>query len=99
MTAFWFIVACLVAIAAIGAVRDQIGLAIADLTLLVGLFGLIALADLVISQFRDTGGYAWTVAGLLSLGFLVDSIYGLMAPERRRRRDKWLRSLRNRRRA
>ena len=93
MTAFWIILACIGFIIAAGTSRRRPGLAIADTVLLVFLLGLIGVADLVLSRFFHTGDIAWTVAGLLAFGFALDALYGLMAPERQRRRDRKLRSL------
>ena len=94
MTAFWLILGCMGLILFIGAVRDQIGVAIADITILVMIFGLITLANFVLNQFMFVGDMGWILAGLVSLGFLFESLYGLMAPERQNRRNKWLRSMR-----
>ncbi len=99
MTAFWFILVCMGLIVIIGAVRDQIGLAVADITILVMLFGLITVANLVLSQFMFVGDKGWILAGLAALGFLFESVYGLMAPERQARRNKWLRTMRTGKRA
>ena len=99
MTAFWFILGCMGLIVIIGAVRDQIGVAIADITILVMLFGLITLGNFVLNQFIFVGDKGWILAGLVTLGFLFESVYGLMAPERQNRRNKWLRSMRRGKRA
>ena len=93
MTAFWIIIACIAFMIAAGIARRRPGLGIADTTVLVFLLGLIAVTDLVLSRFLYTGDVAWTVAGLLAFGFALDALYGLMAPERQRRRDRRLRSL------
>ena len=60
---------------------------------------MIGVAELVLSRFFDTGDIAWTVAGLLAFGFALNALYGLMAPERQRRRDRRLRAFMQRRRA
>ncbi|MGI8705876.1 MAG: hypothetical protein ACR2JJ_08810 [Sphingomicrobium sp.] len=93
MTAFWIIIGCIGFMIAAGIARRRPGLGIANTTVLVFLLGLITVADLVLSRFIDTGDVAWTVAGLLAFGFALDALYGLMAPERQRRRDRRLRSL------
>ena len=93
MTAFWIILACIGFILAAGTSRRRPGFAIADVSLLVFLLAVIGIADLVLSRFFFTGDIAWTVAALLAFGFALDSLYGLMAPERQRRRDRRLRAL------
>ena len=93
MTAFWIILGSVGVIGAAGISRGRPGLAVADISLLVFLLAMIAIADLVLSRFVDTGAIGWTVAGLLAFGFALDALYGLMAPERQRRRDQRLRSL------
>jgi uncharacterized membrane protein YccC len=93
MTAFWIIIACIGFMIVAGTARRRPGLAIADTAVLVFLLGLIGVTDLVLSRFLDTGDIGWSVAGLLAFGFALDALYGLMAPERQRRRDRRLRSL------
>ena len=97
MTAFWIIIGCIGFMIAAGIARRRPGLGIANTTVLVFLLGLITVTDLVLSRFIDTGDIGWTVAGLLAFGFALDALYGLMAPERQRRRDRRLRSLMRRR--
>ena len=97
MTAFWIILACIGFVIAAGTSRRRPGVAIADVSLLVFLLAMIGIADLVLSRFFYTGDVAWTVAGLLAFGFALDALYGLMAPERQRRRDRKLRALLRRR--
>lgn len=93
MTAFWIILGCIGFVGAAGISRGRPGLAVADIALLVFLLAMIAIADLILSRFVDTGAIGWTVAGLLAFGFALDALYGLMAPERQRRRDQRLRAL------
>jgi NADH:ubiquinone oxidoreductase subunit 5 (subunit L)/multisubunit Na+/H+ antiporter MnhA subunit len=93
VTAFLIITGCIGFMIAAGIARRRPGLGIANTTVLVFLIGLIALVDLVLSHVLDTGDIGWTVAGLLAFGFALDALYGLMAPERQRRRDQRLRSL------
>jgi hypothetical protein len=95
----WFIAGCIAFVIIAGAARGRPGVGIADASLLVFLLGLIAVAELVLARFFDTGDIAWTVAALLAFGFALDALYGLMAPERQRRRDRKLRALMQRRRA
>ena len=93
MTAMWIIIACMAFMLLAGGARRRGGVAFADVTVLVMLLGLIALADLILSRFLDTGDTGWTLAALLAGGFAVEALYGLMAPERQRRRNRKLRQL------
>jgi energy-coupling factor transporter ATP-binding protein EcfA2 len=93
VTAFWIIIGCIGFMIAAGIGSPPARPGIADTTVLVFLLGLITVTDLVLSRFVDTGDIGWTVAGLLAFGFALDALYGLMAPERQRRRDQRLRSL------
>ena len=99
MTAFWLIVGCLGFMLIAGTFRRRPGVAVADATMLVILLGIIGLADLILSRFLDTGNTGWTLAAILAFAFAFDALYGLMAPDRQRRRDQKLRSLMRRRRA
>jgi hypothetical protein len=96
--AMWVIMGCMAFMLLAGGARGRGGVAFADVTVLVMLLGLIALANLIISRFVYTGDTGWTLAALLAGGFAVDALYGLMAPERQRRRDRKLRELMRRRR-
>ena len=78
-------------------VRDDPGRAVADTALLVMLIGIIALVDLVLSQFFDTGSMGTVIAVLAAIALALDALYGLMAPERQKQRDKMLRRLMKRR--
>jgi hypothetical protein len=95
--ALWIILGAMAFMLLAGGARGRGGVAFADVTVLVMILGLIALANLIISRFTYTGDTAWTVAALLAAGFAVDALYGLMAPERQRRRDQKLRQLMRRR--
>ena len=99
MTAFWVIMICFVIILVTGSSRGSAGRALTDITVLVGAFAIIAIANIVFSQFVDTGDIAWMVAAILAGGFALDAIYGFMAPQRKRRRDRALRDFMQRRRA
>jgi hypothetical protein len=81
----------------VASVRGDPGRAIADTTLLVILAGIVAALDFIVSRFMDTGYAASLVIILVAGGFALDSLYGLMAPERQKRRDKKLRRLMKRR--
>ena len=97
MTTLGIVLACMALMLAIGMVRDKPGRAVADIALLVILFGLIAIVDIAVGWFIDTGDAAKAVAIFFASGFALDSIYGLMAPERQKQRDKKLRRLMKRR--
>ncbi|HUE79902.1 MAG TPA: hypothetical protein VMN38_09760 [Sphingomicrobium sp.] len=99
MTALAIILVCVAFVLVTGTFRRRPGVAVADTALLVILMGMIGIVDLVLGRFVDTGGIAWTLAALLAFGFALDALYGLMAPERRRRRDKRLSALMQRKRA
>ena len=98
MTALSIILVCLAFVVVTGTFRRRPGVAVADTALLVILLGMIGIADLVLGRFVDTGGIAWTLAALLAFGFAFDALYGLMAPERQRRRDQRLSALLRRKR-
>ena len=99
MTALAIILASFAVIVLVGVQRRQAGRALTDVTVLVGLFALITIVDLVLGRFIDTRDTGWTLAAILAAGFALDSVYGLMAPQRQRRRDRRLRELMQRRRA
>ena len=97
MTAFVLILGCMVFMVVIGMVRGNPGRAVADTALLVILFGIIAIVDIALSQFIDTGNAGSIVAVSCAALLAFDSLYGLMAPERQKQRDKMLRRLMKRR--
>ena len=97
MSTFAIILGCIVFMIVVASVRGDPGRAIADTTLLVILAGIVAALDFVFSRFMDTGYAASLVIILVAGGFALDSLYGLMAPERQKRRDKKLRRLMKRR--
>jgi hypothetical protein len=82
---------------AIYMVRGNPGRAVADTTLLVLLIGIIAVVDIIASQFVDTGMTGSVVAVACAAALALDALYGLMAPERQKQRDKMLRRLMKRR--
>ena len=90
MTALSAILVCVGFVLISGTFRRRPGVAVADTALLVILLAMIGIANLVLSRFIDTRGVAWTLAALLAFGFALDALYGLMAPERQRRRDQRL---------
>ena len=99
MTIHWFIVACMGFVILAGAIRRRPGDGLASTIVLISLFAILAIADLVARRFAYTGDVAITVAALLAGLFALDALYGLMAPERQRVRDRKLRQLLRRRHA
>lgn len=92
MTIHWFIIACMAFMIAAGISRRQPAEALANMVVLVFAFAAIALADLVASQFVYTRDIAITIAAILAFGYALDALYGLMAPQRKRARDRKLRA-------
>jgi hypothetical protein len=90
VTALSIILASVAFVLISGTFRKRPGVAVADTALLVILLAMIGIADLVLSQFVYTRGIGWTIAALLAFGFAIDALYGLMAPDRQRRRDQRL---------
>ena len=97
MSTFAIILGCIVFMIVVASVRGDPGRAIADTTLLVILAGIVAALDFIVSRFMDTGYAASLVIILVAGGFALDALYGLLAPERQKRRDKKLRRLMKRR--
>jgi len=97
VTTIAVISACIALVIVLGTVRGKPGRGIADTALLVIVFGLLAIADFIVGRFVDTGDVAVWVAIALAAGLALDAIYGLMAPERQRQRDRKLRRLMKRR--
>ena len=97
MTATIVILGCIAFMFAVYAVRGNPGRAVADTALLVMLLGIIAVVDIVLEQFIDTGSAASIVAVGAAAALAFDALYGLMAPERQKQRDKMLRRLMKRR--
>lgn len=94
---FAIIIACAAFMLIVASVRGNPGRAIADIALLVILAGIITLIDMVLSRFMETGDAGEWIAIAFACGFALDALYGLMAPERQKRRDKKLRRLMKRR--
>ncbi len=94
---FAIIIACAAFMLIVASVRGNPGRAIADIALLVILAGIITLVDMILSRFMDTGDAGEWIAIAFACGFALDALYGLLAPERQRRRDKRLRRLMKRR--
>ena len=91
------IIACIAFMMIVASKRGNPGRAIADTALLVILVGIITIVDLVLSRFMDTRDAGEWTAIAFACGFALDALYGLLAPERQRRRDKKLRRLMKRR--
>jgi peptidoglycan/LPS O-acetylase OafA/YrhL len=94
---FAIIIACIAFMLIVASKRSNPGRAVADTALLVILVGIIALVDMIISRFMDTGDAGEWIAIAFACGFALDALYGLLAPERQRRRDKKLRRMMKRR--
>jgi uncharacterized membrane protein YccC len=97
MTATIVILGCIAFMFAIYMVRGNPGRAVADTALLVMLIGIIVIVDLLLRQFIDPGSTGSVVAVAAAAALALDALYGLMAPERQRQRDKKLRRLMKRR--
>ena len=97
MTALTVIIACIAFMLVIGMIRGNPGRAVADTAFLVILVGIITILDFALSRFVDTGQTGKLVAIAFAAGFALDALYGLVAPERQRARDKKLRRLMKRR--
>ena len=97
--AFILILACIALVLVVGMARRKTGRAVTDMTILVVLFGIITIVDLLVSRFINTGHVGELVALIIAAAFALDSLYGLMAPERQRRRDRRLCDIMQRRRA
>jgi uncharacterized membrane protein YccC len=93
----FLVLGCIAAMFAIYAVRGNPGRAVADTTLLVILIGIVAIAELVLDRFVDTGNAGSIIVVGCAALLAFDALYGLMAPERQKRRDKMLRRLMKRR--
>ena len=97
MTIHWFIVGCMAFVIIAGVVRARPGDGLATIIVMISLFAALAIADLVARRFVYTGDIGITVAAILAGLFALDALYGIMAPERQRRRDRKLRALLRRR--
>ena len=91
------ILACIAFMLIAASRRGNPGRAVADTALLVILVGIITLLDFILSRLVDTGDAGEWIAVAFACGFALDALYGLLAPERQRRRDKKLRRLMKRR--
>ena len=91
------IIACIAFMLAVASVRGNPGRAVADTALLVILVGIITVANFILGRFMDTGRAGEWLAIAFACGFALDALYGLLAPERQKRRDRKLRRLMKRR--
>jgi hypothetical protein len=97
VTAFAIIIGCIAFMIVAASVRGNPGRGVADAALLVILIGIITLTDFIFGRFMDTGDAGKSVAVAFAAGFALDALYGLLAPDRQRARDKKLRRLMKRR--
>lgn len=97
MTAFAIIIGCMAFMLIAASARGNPGRGVADTALLVILIGIITIADFIAGRFVDTGDAGKSVAMATAGAFALDALYGLLAPERQRARDKKLRRLMKRR--
>jgi hypothetical protein len=97
VTAFAIIIGCIAFMLVAASARGNPGRAVADTALLVILIGIITIVDFIAGRFVDTGNAAKSAAIVIAAGFALDALYGLLAPERQKRRDKQLRRLMKRR--
>ena len=93
MTPFVLVLGCIAFMVVIGMVRGNPGRAVADTALLVMLIGIVGIVELVLGQFVDTGNIGSIVVVICAAALAFDALYGLMAPERQKRRDRMLRRL------
>ena len=91
------VIACIAFMLIAASKRGNPGRAVADTALLVILVGIITIVDLVLNRFMDTGDAGEWIVVAFACGFALDALYGLLAPQRQRRRDKKLRRLMKRR--
>ena len=81
------IIACIAFMLAVASVRGNPGRAVADTALLVILVGIITVANFILSRFMDTGRTGEWLVIAFACGFALDALYGLLAPERQKRRE------------
>ena len=97
MTAFAITVACIAFVLIAGMARNRPGRAVGDMFVLLIWLASIGVIDLVVSHFVDTGDTAMLAAAVVASLFALDALYGLMAPDRQRQRNRMLRDLMRRR--
>ncbi|MES2119934.1 MAG: hypothetical protein V4513_05090 [Pseudomonadota bacterium] len=97
MTSVLLVLGCIAFMFVIYGIRGNPGRAVADTALLIMLIGIVAIAEVVLGQFVDTGNTGTIVVVGCAAALALDALYGLMAPERQKHRDKVLRRLMKRR--
>ena len=97
MTGFAIIIACIAFVLAAGIARNKPGRAVGDMFVLLVWLACIGIIDLVVSRVIDTDGIAMFAAAAFATAFALDALYGLMAPDRQRQRNRMLRDLMRRR--
>jgi TM2 domain-containing membrane protein YozV len=97
VTSVLLVLGCVAIMFAAAMAGGKPGRAVADTTLLVFLIGIITIANLILGFFVDTGNAADFAAVGCAAVLALDSVYGFMAPERQKQRDKMLRRLMKRR--
>ena len=97
MTSVLLVLGCIAFMFVIYGVRGNPGRAVADTALLIMLIGIVAIVEVVLGQFMDTGNMGNIVVVACAAALALDALYGLMAPERQKQRDKMLRRLMKRR--
>ena len=97
MTSVLLVLGCIAFMFVIYGVRGNPGRAVADTALLVMLIGIVTIVEIVLDRFLDTGNTGTIIVVACAAGLALDALYGLMAPERQKKRDKVLRRLMKRR--
>jgi hypothetical protein len=93
LTIYWFIAACTAFMIGLGIARGRPARALTNMVVLAFIFAALGVADLIASRFTYTGDTAAWVAAILAFGYALDALYGVMAPQRQRARDRKLRAL------
>ena len=93
MTIYWFITGCIAFMIALGVARGRPARALSNMVVLAFLFAALGVADLIASRFTYTGDTAAWIAAIVAFGYALDALYGVMAPQRQRARDRKLRAL------
>jgi CHASE2 domain-containing sensor protein len=97
VTAFVITIACIAFVLIAGMFRNRPGRAVGDMFVLLLWLACIGVIDLVVSRFVDTGNTAMFAAAVVASACALDALYGLMAPDRQRQRNRMLRDLMRRR--
>jgi uncharacterized membrane protein YccC len=97
VTSVLLVLGCIAFMFAIYGVRGNPGRAVADTALLVMFIGIVTIIEVVLDRFIDTGNTGRIIVVACAAMLALDALYGLMAPERQKQRDKMLRRLMKRR--